>query len=285
MEGIYALIKSARTSVDLGMYELRDLVAERDLVADAKRGVDVRVILDSDYEAYRNEPAFSYLATHRVHVVWAPSDVIFHEKTLTIDNAISVIMTGNFISRYYPTTRNFAILDTDPRDVAAIVTTFDADFAHREIDPPDGADLVWSPTNSEAVILNVIDGARRTLALEDEEMDEYRVTDALIAAAHRGVAVHVTMTANPEWDSAFARLEAAGVVISLYPDRPGVLYIHAKAVVADAGLADELVEVGSENFSIASLEYDRELGIVTSDPAIVAGINAVLARDFAGGQR
>jgi len=285
MAPIYRLITGARSSIDLTMYELRDPIAERDLAADAERGVDVRVILDSDYERWANDPAFSYLTAHKVHVVWAPPNTIFHQKTLTIDDKVSVIMTGNFITEYYPTSRNFLLIDTNPRDVAAIVATFNADFAHRAITPPDGTDLVWSPTNSQSVILSVINGARRTLSVEDEEMNDYLVTDALIAAAHRGVVVHVTMTADREWDAAFARLRAAGVVISLYPDRPGVLYIHAKAIVADAGYADERVEVGSENFSIASLRYNRELGVVTSDRSIVSGINAVLVHDFAGGAK
>jgi hypothetical protein len=44
---IYQLINGARGSIDLTMYELVDQTAESDLAAAAKRGVDVRVILDS----------------------------------------------------------------------------------------------------------------------------------------------------------------------------------------------------------------------------------------------
>src|SRR3984957_18446369 len=47
---IYKLITGAKSSVDLTMYELKDTTAENDLAADAKRGVDVRVILDSHLE-------------------------------------------------------------------------------------------------------------------------------------------------------------------------------------------------------------------------------------------
>jgi hypothetical protein len=44
------------------------------------------------------------------------------------------------------------------------------------------------------------------------------------------------MTADSEWDAAFAELAQAGAHIRLYPDDSGALYIHAKAIVADAGL-------------------------------------------------
>lgn len=279
---IYRLITGARTSVDLTMYELADPTAEADLAADAARGVNVRVILDQHLEESANTGAYDYLASHGVHVRWGPAGTTYHQKTLTVDGAISVIMTGNLVAEDYPGTRDFAVIDTDHADVAAIAATFDADFAGQAITPPDGADLVWSPTNARSAVLSVIGGAARTLAVEDEEMDDPAVTSALGAAAQRGVDVTITMTADPEWDQAFTRLARAGAHIRLYPYGSSALYIHAKAIVADAGLPGQQVLVGSQNFSVASLDYNRELSIRTRDPAVVAAISATLAGDYAG---
>ena len=61
-----------------------------------------------------------------------------------------------------------------------------------------------------------------------------------------------------------------------------MLYIHAKAVVADAGRSDQQVFVGSENFSKASLGYNRELGVRTANKAVISVISATLAADYAG---
>jgi cardiolipin synthase A/B len=279
---IYRFITSAHRSVDLTMYELRDPTAEADLAADAARGVDVRVILDRHLEQSRNTSAYDYLAAHHVHVVWAPADTTYHQKTLTIDDTTSVIMTLNLVTEDYPDTRDFAVTDTNHADVAAIVATFNADFAGHAVNPPDGTDLVWSPTNAQADVLAVISGARHTLAVENEEMDDPAITSALAAAARRGVNVTVTMTEDSEWDEAFSELARAGVHIRLYPDSSQDLYIHAKAIVADAGRPRQQVLVGSQNFSEASLGYNRELGIRTTSPAVVAAISAALARDYAG---
>jgi cardiolipin synthase A/B len=279
---IYKLITGARRSVDLTMYELADPTAEAALAADAARGVDVRVLLDQHLEKSANTSAYDYLSAHRVHVRWAQPATTYHQKTLTVDDATSVIMTLNLVAHDYPGTRDFAVIDTSRADVAAIVATFNADFAGRAITPPDGADLVWSPTNAKASVLSVIDGAKHTLAVEDEEMDDPAVTAALAAAARRGVHVTITMTADSEWDQAFAELTRAGARIRLYRDISSALYIHAKAIVADAGRSGQRVLVGSQNFSVASLGYNRELGILTSDPRIVAAIAAILAHDYAG---
>jgi cardiolipin synthase A/B len=278
---IYKLITAAKHSVDLTMYELADPTAEADLAADAARGVDVRVLLDQHLEKSHNTSAYNYLNAHRVHVRWAPVSTTYHQKTLTVDNATSVIMTLNLVASDYPGTRDFAAIDTGRADVAAIVTTFNADFAGRAITPPDGADLVWSPTNAKASVLLVINGAKHTLAVEDEEMDDPAVTAALAAAARRGVHVTITMTADREWDQAFTELARAGAHIRLYPDKASALYIHAKAIVADAGRSGRRLLVGSQNFSVASLGYNRELGILISNAHIVAAVSATLAGDYA----
>ncbi|HEY6497046.1 MAG TPA: phospholipase D-like domain-containing protein, partial [Trebonia sp.] len=247
---IYRLIDGARSSVDLTMYELKDQTAENDLAAAARRGVDVRVILDSHLERSSNTAAYDFLSAHRVHVAWAPSGTTYHQKTLTVDGKTSAIMTLNLVSEDYPGTRDFAVIDTGKADVAAIITTFNADFAHKKVTPPDGADLVWSPTNSQAAILAVINSARHTLAVENEEMGDSVIATALEAAAKRGVDVKITMTADSEWDSAFRELARAGAHVRTYRNSSKVLYIHAKAVVADAGSSDEQMFVGSENFSV-----------------------------------
>jgi cardiolipin synthase A/B len=280
---VYRLINGAKSSVDLTMYELIDTTAENDLAAAAKRGVDVRVILDAHLEKSRNTATYDFLRAHRVHVTWAPSGMTYHQKTLTVDDKTSVIMTLNMTSQDYAGTRDFAVIDTGKADVAAVVATFNADFAHKQTTPPDGADLVWSPTNAQAAILAVIGAARHTLAVENEEMGDPVITSALEAAARRGVDVTITMTAESDWDSAFSALVKAGAHVRTYKDSTSVLYIHAKAVVADAGRSEEQMFVGSENFSAASLQRNRELGLRTTNKSVISGVAAVLAADYAGG--
>jgi phosphatidylserine/phosphatidylglycerophosphate/cardiolipin synthase-like enzyme len=283
LEPIYRLITGARSSVDLTMYELADPTAEADLAADAGRGVDVRVILDRHLEKPANQGAFDYLAAHGVHVRWGPADTTFHQKTLTVDGATSVIMTLNLAARYYRDTRDFAVIDTSRADVSAVADTFNADFAGRSITPADGSDLVWSPTNAQASVLSVISHATHTLAVENEEMDDPAVTRALAAAARRGVNVKIIMTASAEWDHALSELSSAGTHIRLYSYNDSALYVHAKAIVADAGRSGQRVLIGSQNFSAASLDYNRELGVLISKAAVAAAVSSTLARDYAGG--
>jgi cardiolipin synthase len=282
MAPIYALIASARKSIDLTMYELVDIDAELALELAAGRGVSVRVVLDTNREKAANQPAYDELTAMGVHVAWAdPRYAATHQKTLIVDRSTALVMSLNMTSRYYSTTRDFGVVDRITSDVAAIEQVFDADFQHANVTPLAAADLVWSPKESAPALLSLIAAARSQLLVENEEMADKQVVAALTNAAHRGVRVVVVMTEQHQWDAAFKTLVAAHVSVRVYASN-AALYIHAKAIVADAGTTRQRVFVGSENFSVTSLNSNRELGLLTPDSSVVNGLATTIQRDAAG---
>ena len=281
---VYGLINGARRSIDVTMYEFADTTAEHDLAAAAKRGVQVHVILDERQKSL-NSNTFSYLSSHRVKVVWSSSRFTYtHQKTVVADGSKAVIMTANLTSKYYPTSRDFLVIDTNRADVAAITAVFDADFAHRAVSPGDGADLVWSPTDSQDKLLALINGATSSLRIYSEEMGDTTVENALVKAAKRGVDVQVCgENEDGEYDSAYAKLARAGIHISYYSSSTG-FYIHGKVIEADYGTGHARMFVGSENFSRTSLDDNRELGLIISDPAVLSAMARTFAADFRNGK-
>jgi uncharacterized protein (TIGR03437 family) len=281
---IYNLIASAKYSLDMTMYELNDTQTEQLLAQAVSSGVTVRVILDQNLEKSNNTSAYNYLNSHGIQVHWAnPAYAATHQKTIVVDGSTSAIMTLNLTSQYYSNTRDFAVIESGRSDNAAIEATFDADFKNSAVTPPDGDDLAWSPTNSQSVILSAINGAEHSLLVENEEMSDTNVVNALVTAAERGVLVQVTMTnTGNEYSSQFNQLVAAGARVSTYASTAS-LYIHAKAIVADYDSPGAQVFIGSENFSSASLTENRELGLTLSDPVVMQSVEATLTGDFNGG--
>jgi cardiolipin synthase A/B len=280
---VYDLINGAKTSIDLTMYELEDSTAEKDLAAAEKRGVDVRVILDQREES-DNSAAYNYLKNNGVHVVYSWSKYYYtHEKSMVVDGTTAMIMTANLTSQYYSTSRDFLVTDTNAADVAAIVKAFNADYAHESVTPGDGADLVWSPTNSQTKLLALINGATSSLRIYSEEMDDTAIENALVSAAKRGVDVQLGgENEDGEYDRAYTTLADAGVHISYYSNPDG-FYIHGKVVEADYGKSDAKVFIGSENFSNTSLNENRELGLIISNTTIMSSIATTFASDFKNG--
>jgi cardiolipin synthase A/B len=254
---------------------------EQTLIADHERGVRVRVLLDQDYSGKSvNQPAYSTLSAAGVPVAWANDSEIFHQKTITVDGTESAIMTGNLTPQYYATTRDFVVMDGQAADVAAIESAFATDWSGAAPSAArPGVDLVWSP-GSEPQLAALITSASRSVVVENEEMDSTAIEDGLESDARRGVDVTVVMTADADWDSAFSQLASDGVHVVLYPDTSSALYIHAKVIDVDSAKAF----VGSENFSTASLDYNRELGLITSSASVLGPLNSALSGDIANGQ-
>ncbi|GAB2584800.1 cardiolipin synthase [Dyella jejuensis] len=286
---IYSLINAAKSTIDMTMYELQDTTAQDDLCNAAARNVKVRVILDVNDEKSNNTSAYNQLKGCGVDVVWAWTTYeATHQKTITIDAATSsaqtAIMTLNLTSRYYSTTRDFAVIENNATDIAAIEATFAKDFAHDSVTPSNGSDLVWSPTNSQASLLDIINNAKTSLLVENEEMSDSAIVDALENAAKKGVNVTIAMTNDDnDYASEFDDLAKAGANISTYPDNSTALYIHAKAIVADYGKSTAVAFVGSENFSSASLTKNRELGLTTANASILQQLETTISNDYAGG--
>jgi hypothetical protein len=277
---IYNFVNSATKSVDVTIYELRDTTLVNDLVNKQKAGVQVRVILDSQHTSI-DGPAYSALQAAGAGVTYSSSAYVYtHQKTITVDGAKSYISTGNFDTTYYATSRDYGVFDSDAADVAAIEQVFNADFTSTAITPSDGTDLVWSPTDSQTQLLNLINGAQHSLDVQQEEFGDTALVNAIVADAQRGVAVRVVAEdTSSKYTTQFNQVTAAGGKVTTYTSNTG-FYVHAKAIVADYGTASAKVFAGSENFSDNSLNHNRELGLIVSDSAVISGIEATINADF-----
>ena len=218
-----ALIDSARHSVEVTMYELTDERVEQALVAAASRGVRVAVLLDDgQYGAGQplNDAAYDYLAAHGVSVAWAPGYfALTHQKSILIDRRVAAIMTLNLTPVYYSSSRDFAVLDYRPADIAQVAQTFTADLHHQQITPSAGSgDLVWSPGAGTAIGA-LIAHAQHSLQIESEEMDDPAITSELCQAARRGVHVQVLMTYQAAWREALGYLAGCGAQVRTYPEK------------------------------------------------------------------
>ena len=277
---IYSFINSAKNTIDMTMYELRDTTVTTDLVNREKAGVKVRVILDGKQTSV-NSAAFSALQSGGVAVEYSSTAFTYtHQKTTTVDGTESYISTGNLDSTYYSTSRDYGVYDTNASDVAAVEAVFNADFAKTSITPSDGADLVWSPTDSQSRLLALVNGAQHSLDVQEEEFSDTALVNAVVADAKRGVAVRVVAeNESNSYTTELNEVTAAGGQVKTYTSSTGY-YIHAKAIVADYGTSTAKVFQGSENFSDNSLNDNRELGLIISDTGVINGIESAFNADF-----
>jgi cardiolipin synthase len=296
---LYALINAAQKSIDMTMYALEDPTFTTDLLAACKRNVIVRVILDQNNEKSGNTSAFTQLnAQPNCSAVWANKAFeATHEKSFVIDGTQAAIMSLNLQPQYYTTTRDFAMIENDASDIAAIQATFNADFtagttstgtagaSDFNFTPGLGDNLIWSPTTAQTAMVSLIANAKKTLLIENEELasSATAILSALETACKNGVQMQVAMVNNTSYATSFAAITKAGCSVHTYPDTTTGFYIHAKAVVADYGLPTQNAYIGSINYSSASMNSNRELGMYVADAASIASLHDTMLADYNGG--
>ncbi len=278
---IYNVITNAKKTLDMTMYELNDPIAQNDLIADQKRGVKVRIILDKDFTGGKvNAPAYNALQAAGVEVHWAPAGTIYHQKTITADNSISVIGTANLTAQYYASSRDAWIIDTYPAHVNAIEQTFQNDL---NVTNGTGASaqtpgLLWSPQAVSGMV-TAISAAKTSVDYTSEELADPDVINALAADAKRGVKCEIVLTDSKSWAPGFATVTAAGCSVHVFANNASTLYIHEKIVLTDG--SDLLI--GSQNASVASLTYNRELSVsipYTAAPNIIDAVKNTFETDY-----
>lgn len=316
---VLALIRSARRTLDFTIYQFNDGRIEDALIAAHRRGVAVRVSFtwqvfpagsntwDTASENYNtNMPTLRRLRAAGVAVRLSPFMYTYsHQKTLIADGATrrprALIMDFNAQPSYFlPTadppqagTRGFAIATADRADVREIQAVFDADWARVAPPPYASEHLIWSPNGAGYAprspglrrILAFIDGARRTLRVYALLLD-YRVVERrLIAAARRGVDVAIVTNRDPAalTFGQVRAMDAAGIRLAFDPQLGGrPLFVHTKAMIRDAGTANRMAFVGSQNTGDeVSMQSERELGILIAEPAIVDRMARIFDADRA----
>ncbi|MEY3733897.1 MAG: hypothetical protein RL347_1256 [Actinomycetota bacterium] len=268
---------------------------------------DVEILREQGFEAALSRPEFSFS----------------HWKLLIIDagtaDAQALICDFNLEAGYfgldpqYPgegDTRGMAVLDKDPADVDMIARTFDADWPPYKPWPAnDRPNLVWSPSdstcdstscasayplepvgNSRDVMLSLIGNAQESLDIYAQALAEpSQLLTPLLDAVDRGVKVRIIGNAGGINTDALAKLKDAGAEIVINPTDPGgdgrVMYIHTKTIVADGGRPDAIAYVGSINpFLDESIDTERELGVLLTDPTSIERIVLIFDRDFGSGE-
>ena len=163
-------------------------------------------------------------------------------------------------------------MDNDARDVATLAAVFDGDWKRQApVYAPD-ARIVLSPYNSRKAFDSIVDGAKRTLDLYAEEVNDPSIESHLTRSAARHVRVRLITSQTGAGVDALRR---GGVSVKIL-QKP---YIHAKAIVSDGS---ELF-VGSENISTTSLDRNREAGLMLTDAGMASQVESTFNSDWESG--
>jgi len=283
MEPVREFIESARSSLLIKQFTFTEDSFVQAVIDRKRAGVDVRVMLNAQRSGgdRANDDTYDRFQAAGITVQWSsPKFYVTHEKSMVADGESALIATFNLCPKYFSLTRDYGVITDDPCHVAEIAEVFEADWEHRDWAPVTYEGLLWSNSNSRYHMAQFIDTAEHRLDIQHPKYVDAVILDRIVTAAHRGVKVHVLCGGRhgiSDWDvlDTFASLRTLrrfGVKVHKQKN----LRVHAKLVIVDGATA----LVGSMNIDRSAFDLRRELGILTSDPTVVARLADTFATDW-----
>jgi cardiolipin synthase len=222
----------------------------------------------------------------------SPDFSLTHEKGMVVDSTTAFIMTANFTlsalgGSKTTANREYGIIDTNMQDVQTVMTIFSADWNRSPLQQVNDPNLVVSPINARTDFKALIGSAKKSLWIEAEEMQDTEIEPALGNAVRHGVQIEVILPAPSSTSSdstssndynrqGITNIQQAGVQVK----ESIQLYMHAKIIIVDGQEAF----VGSENISTASLDHNREMGVIVSDPGVLTTLQQTFQSDWSNSQ-
>jgi cardiolipin synthase len=143
----------------------------------------------------------------------------------------------------------------------------------------DSARAVVEPQDGSQPILDLINGAQKTVCLKMFTFTADDIAEALIAAQQRGVLVRIML--NPARSSGSranddmkSRLQAGGVTVIW--SSPAFAVTHEKSMVVDGRIA----MIATYNFGVKYFTATRDYGIITEEPDVIAEMAECFEADW-----
>jgi cardiolipin synthase len=277
--GLLTAVANARQRVWGEMYMLTSFDAMDALVAARAAGADVRLLLEpAPYNSEdANQGALQTLAAAGIDVRWfAVPGGLVHAKFLLVDDT-AWVLTLNLTLAGVTRNREYAVADREPVDVRRLEGLWQSDAIGAPPGAgPSGAHVLTSPIDARLRLTAALDAARVSVAIEVEELSDTAFVARLIDARTRGVQVTILVPASDRsaaTSAAVRHLVDAGIAVRAL----GAPTLHAKVMVVD----NQITYLGSVNFTRASFDDNREVGLLMRDAATTARIMAVLGADWA----
>ena len=275
------LIATSRHRVLVEMYELGRSDIVRALGAARTRGVEVRVITDPTVRVSRASAArLSALGVkERAYPVDDFRHQIDHVKLLIADSEAAV--GGMNWGAHSDRNHDYVLETRIGSEVDRLTAVFAQDWALAEGRPAPLAAAVGliaqtSPGQEIRRMLetSLASATHRVLA-EVYTLTDPTVIAELVFAHRRGADVRVVLDPNQAYNLRAAEMLApAGVGVRWYPVPRGVL-LHAKI-----GLFDDVLVLGSANWTLSGLGVNHELDIETEDPQAIAAYGSRFESDW-----
>lgn len=243
---ILEIIRHAKKRISLSLFRCNDEAIFDALADAAERGLAVEVLTTSRAKGGRKRLEKLWAALERTGAAvktYNDPVVKYHAKYMIADNGPAIVASLNFTKKCFRKTCDAIVVTYDPAVVADLRRLMVADAAGAKMPGDISERLVIGPERARRQFTALIDQARTSIRLIDAKLSD------------------------PDLVALLRSRRAEGLKVEVFDGRRlGALKSHGKILVID----DAKVVVGGMALAALSLDFRREVAIVTDEPAAVA---------------
>ncbi len=249
------LIKSSKKRLYMNFYLIDDKRILSEITESVKRGIDVKIIIDGRPCGDGNaENEFENLLKTGAKVKKAPkrfeTDSSFDHAKYMFNEKYFMIGTANLTEAAFSRNREYIIIDKKRSIRKELEMIFDADWNDKNAGETQS--IIVSPGSQNAIISFMRDNKK--ILIESEELgDDEDILNEMIKKGKNLRIILPNTISEIDYKNSI-KLKDAGVKIRYMPKNK--IYMHAKMMVSKYGF------IGSQNFTRASLNNNREVGII-----------------------
>jgi len=267
----------AEKEVNINIYLLSNKNIIKKIKDLAKKDIKINIILEKEpfgggYLNYKTTAELSSIKNIEIRNIINIYS-LNHAKYIIIDEKISIIMTSNLTGSGLNSSRDFIFVTKDKKITESLNNLFKKDFKiqyfwERKI--PEN--LVISPINSRKILEILIKNAKNSLELYAENFNDERIIDLLNQKSEEDVKIKIilseTISSNKNIIKKFHKNIETGFI-----KKP---YQHSKVIIMDK----KILYIGSINFSMQSMDQNREVGIILKEKKFIEKIYNIFYKDW-----
>ncbi len=278
LDTIVSKINSAKRVVHVEVYMLTETRIKESLIKAKKRWVDVKVVLEhSPYKAVHiNKKHFTQLEAAWIDIVWSSPKyyALNHSKIMIIDDE-AIISTGNFSYSTFAHNRDLFILTQDEWVVTSLKATFADSYAWTQ-SLEYNHQLLLSPNYSRRKLEILVESATDSIQIYAQYLKDSKLLRLLEEKANAWIKVTIILSRN--WFEQYEEdqknnMKSKNLKIVAISQKPKM---HSKAFLIDG----RYLFIGSINFSLSSMDKNREVWIVLKNEEIIKKFTTLFESDL-----
>lgn len=196
-----------------------------------------------------------------------------HAKYIIIDNKISIIMTSNLTGSGLNSSRDFIFVTKDKEITKNLNNLFRSDFEIKYFwENKLQENLVISPINSRKILEILIKNAKNSLELYAENFNDERMINLLNKKSEENVKIKIILSEDISSNKYIIKKFHKNIETKLIK-KP---YQHSKVIIVDK----KILYIGSINFSMQSMDQNREVGIILKEKKFIKKIEDIFEKDW-----